>query len=129
MLVTPRTPHWRRPVGKTTRGRLASAAVRAPGPNDRLSVWNLPRSQHPLPYTPKASGTPAARAHPSNERRLHRYTRRHSGGSVRPGSFRGHGPARAASPPFAVVLVPVIVSALFTPRPPPWHAAAPSNPR
>ena len=39
---------------------------------------------HQLPYTHRASGTPSARAHPSNERCLRRITRRHNGGSLRP---------------------------------------------
>src|SRR5262249_48312928 len=43
--------------------------------------------KHLVPYTPRASGTPQARAHPSNERCLHRFTRRHNGGSFRPPSF------------------------------------------
>ena len=50
--------------------------------------------QHLLPYTPRASGTPQARAHPSNERCLPSNTRRHSGGSFRPPLF----PPAAAAP-------------------------------
>jgi len=50
--------------------------------------------QHLLPYTPRASGTPPARVHPSNERCLPRNTRRHSGGSFRPPLF----PPAAAAP-------------------------------
>ncbi len=50
--------------------------------------------QHLLPCTPLASGTPSSRAHPSNARCPHRITRRHNGGSRRPGlphrSHRGH---------------------------------------
>src|SRR5262245_8962297 len=33
--------------GESDSGRLACASVRAPGPNDRLSVWDPPRSQAP----------------------------------------------------------------------------------
>src|SRR5262245_20974773 len=40
--------------------------------------------QHLMPCTRRASGTPAGRAHPSNERCLYRITRRHNGGSHRP---------------------------------------------
>jgi hypothetical protein len=39
--------------------------------------------KHLVPYTPRASGTPSTRAHPSNERCPPRVTRRHSGGSLR----------------------------------------------
>jgi hypothetical protein len=42
-------------------------------------------------YTPRASGTPRIRAHPSNERCLRRFTRRHNGGPLRP---RLHHPQR-----------------------------------
>jgi hypothetical protein len=70
--------------GLSDSGRLTCVSVRAPGPNDRLSVWNRPRSQHLLPCTRRASGTSSIRAHPSNERCLRRFTRRHNGGSLRP---------------------------------------------
>jgi hypothetical protein len=40
--------------------------------------------KHLIPCTRRASGTPLTRAHPSNERCLRRFTRRHSGGSRRP---------------------------------------------
>jgi hypothetical protein len=70
--------------GRSDSGRLTCVSVRAPGPNDRLSVWNRPRSQHLLPCTRRASGTSSIRAHPSNERCLRRFTRRHNGGSFRP---------------------------------------------
>jgi hypothetical protein len=36
---------WPCGVGPSAFGRLACVSVRALGPNDRLSVWNLPRSR------------------------------------------------------------------------------------
>ena len=58
---------------------------------------------HPLPYTPLASGTPQSRAHPSNERCLHRFTRRHIGGSLRP---RYPAPRQRQSHPWFSLLIP-----------------------
>ena len=69
------------PYGSKRCGRLACVAVRAPGPNDRLSVWNQPRSH--APCTVYASSvrhatnkslpierTVPSQVHPAAQRRL-----------------------------------------------------------
>src|SRR5262249_5064047 len=44
---TPTQFAWPCGLGESDSGWPACVSVRAPGPNDRLSVWNLPRSQAP----------------------------------------------------------------------------------
>src|SRR5262249_13059249 len=68
------------PRGECLSGRLACASVRAPGPNDRLSVWNLPRSQapstvyassvrHACTESPPIERTVPSQVHPAAQRR------------------------------------------------------------
>src|SRR5262245_45715114 len=96
--------------------------------------------KHLLPYTPRASGTPTSRAHPSNERCLHRITRRHNGGSLRPRLLHSRGSDRASFVSWFFGSVrdrASFVSWFFgsvrhlrphlTRAPPPSHDVAPSN--
>jgi hypothetical protein len=85
--------------------------------------------KHLLPCTPQASGTPPTRAYPSNERCLRRITRRHNGGSLRPGlPHRGHGGRAPDSPPRMVGPRCRSRARLRPSRLPLlWRAAAPSS--
>jgi len=89
--------------------RFRSAAcisVRAPGPNDRLSVGA--RCGPGTLYRIRL-GRPArqrSRAHPSNERCLSRFTRRQNGDSLRPRWLPHSGGARPALLPAAVLVGP-----------------------
>ena len=67
--------------GAKPSGRLACLSVRAPGPNDRLSVWNQPRSQAPCTLyassvwhatnkSPPLERTVPSQVHPAAQRRL-----------------------------------------------------------
>lgn len=109
-------------------GRLASASVRAPGPNDRLSVWDPPRPQapgtvyassvrHASSKSPPIERTVPSQVHPAAQRRL-------SPTSLGP-------PAAAAAlltPPPPSALPSTRLRRLTAPPPPrPWRAAAPSN--
>src|SRR5262245_58658249 len=70
--------------GASTSGRLACVSVRAPGPNDRLSVGDRPRP--PAPSTVYASSVRHATSKsPSIERTVPgQVTRRQNDGSYRP---------------------------------------------
>jgi hypothetical protein len=56
----------------------------APRPDDRLSVWDRPRSQAPSTVYAPGVRHAESRAHPSNERCPCGFTRRQNGGSLRP---------------------------------------------
>jgi len=67
--------------GGSVPGRPACVSVRAPGPNDRLSVWNLPRShapttvyassvRHAISKSSPIERTVPSQDHPAAQRRL-----------------------------------------------------------
>src|SRR5262245_55313264 len=113
--------------GASDSGRLACVSVRAPGPNDRLSVGDRPRS--PAPYTVYASsvrhatskGRPIERTVPSQ---------------VHPAAQRRPSPTALAPPSGGAhaLLSPLQIAPVdcthprLTPAPPPWRDAAPSSP-
>jgi hypothetical protein len=108
-------------------GRPACGSVRAPGPNDRLSVWNQPRShapgtvyassvRHATNQSPPIERTVPSQVHPAAQRRL----------SLRPGFPRRHGGHALGSPRQSVV-VGYTNPRLTQQRQQPGRAAAPSN--
>ena len=95
--VSPSSPRFR---------SAACLSVRAPGPNDRLSVGA--RCGPSTLYRIRL-GRPArqrSRAHPSNERCLSRFTRRQNGDSLRPRLLPHSGGARTALLPASVLVCP-----------------------
>src|SRR5262249_45362673 len=121
ILFPPPSPHpsWERAAAEKgcssaspPRGSLGRAVVSQALPVGRRATrfgrqarttvypWETGHAlQHVLPCTRRASGTPSAGAHPSNERCLHRITRRHNGGPHRPRllDLRGSGHASCYS--------------------------------
>jgi hypothetical protein len=72
-------------VGLLLRLRVGRRVLR-PGPDARATVYPCGTAcgpKHLLPCTPPGVRHAEARAHPSNERCLRRFTRRHNGGSSR----------------------------------------------
>src|SRR5262249_10136174 len=91
---------------------------------------------HLMPSTPRASGTPSARAHPSNERCLRRITRRHNGGSRQPRLLHLRGSSSVLMSPGQTLVLedarPRLTPVWRPPRPspgaPPAHPPPNPNP-